>query len=78
MNYIISYDKYRSYSKKYNIKYKTKNGKPITYNKLKHRVDDHLNKRKNKELTTIKNMLIAYMNDDIEHDELMSNFVKKK
>ncbi len=77
MDIIISYNTYRKHAEKYNIKDKTKNGKPITYNKLKHRIDDYLNKRKNKELTTIKNMLIAYMNDDIEHDELMSNFVKK-
>ena len=48
MDYIISYNTYRKHAEKYNIKDKTKNGKPITYNKLKHRVDDHLNKKKNK------------------------------
>ena len=38
MDYIISYNTYRKHAKKYNIKDKTNNGKPITYNKLKHRI----------------------------------------
>ena len=46
--HIISYNTYRTCANKYNIKYKTNNGKPITYNKLKHRIDDYMNKKKPK------------------------------
>jgi len=106
MDYIISYNTYRKHAKKYNIKDKTNNGKPVTYNKLKHRVEQfesNKNSKRNKydehipfcqtleynELDTltelpskkeqpkeIKTLLISYMNDEIDHDELMSNFVK--
>ena len=85
MDYIISYNTYRSYSKKYNIKYKTNNGKPNTYNKLKHRVDDHLNKKKNKtnnydarlcidehipSKQQLHNYMIKYVNGEINENEL--------
>ena len=48
MDYIISYHTYRKHAEKYNIKDKTKNGKPITYNKLKHRVEQFKSKTNSK------------------------------
>ena len=35
---IISYYTYRKLANIYDIKYKTKSNKPVTYNKLKHRI----------------------------------------
>jgi hypothetical protein len=82
MDIIISYNTYRKHAEKYNIKDKTKNGKPITYNKLKHRIDDYLNKKKNKtnnydkhipELSSkqqLHNYMIKYINGEINEQFL--------
>ena len=78
MDYIISYNTYRKYARKYNIKDKTNNGKPITYNKLKHRIDDYMNKQKSAKPEPFKALLMSYMNDKIDHAEFMTNFINKK
>ena len=78
MDYIISYNTYRKYSRRNNIRNETISGKPVTYNKLKHRVNDHLNKKKHKELAPIKNIVNSYLNDDIGHDEFIYNFINNK
>ena len=54
MDHIISYNTYRKHAKKLNIEDKTIIGKPSTYNKLKHRTNDHLNKSKIKNVNHLK------------------------
>ena len=71
---IISYNTYRRIAKKHNIKDKTNNGKPVTYKKLRNRIQNHKNLQKKKQADVITSLLIAYLNDKINHDELMSNF----
>ena len=78
MDYIISYNTYRKYARKHDIEYKTNNGKPITYNKLKHRIDDYMNKKKPKKPDPFKALLMSYMNDKIDHDEFMTTFINTK
>ena len=78
MDYTISYNTYRKLAKKYNIKDRTNNGQPVTYNKLKHRVDDYMSKRKPEKPEPFKSLLMSYMNDEIGHDEFMTNFIKHK
>ena len=76
--HIISYNTYRKYARKPDIKDKTKIDKPITYNKLKHRVDDYMNKLKPKNPEPFKALLMSYMNDKIDHDEFMTTFINTK
>ena len=40
----MNYNKIMIYSDKYNIKRYTDLGKPLTYNKLRHIINDHINK----------------------------------
>ena len=42
----MNYNKIIKYCDKYNINRYTYNGKPFTYNKLKHLINDHTNKKK--------------------------------
>jgi len=71
-SHIISYNTYRRIAKKQNIKDKTISGKPVTYKKLRNRIQNHKNLQKKKEKDGIRSWLIAYLNDKIDHDELMS------
>ena len=71
---IISYKTYRRIAKKHNIKDKTNNGKPVTYKKLRNRIEQCKHKNKSKQEDGIMFLLMAYMNDKINHDDLMSNF----
>ena len=76
--HIISYNTYRKYARKHDIKDKTNNGKPITYNKLKHKIDDYMNKQKSAKPEPFKALLMSYMNDKIDHDEFMTTFINRK
>ena len=77
-SYIISYNTYCKYARKHDIKDKTKIDKPITYNKLKHRVDDYMSKQKPEKPEPFKSLLMSYMNDEIGHDEFMTTFINNK
>jgi len=55
---------------KHDIKDKTSSGKPVTYKKLRNRIQNHMNVLK--KTNGIMSLLIAYLNDKIDHDELMS------
>jgi hypothetical protein len=74
---IISYNTYRRIAKTHAINDKTITGKPITYNKLKHRVDNYMNKQKPKQTEPFKALLMSYMNGEIDYAELMSNLINK-
>ena len=72
-----SYYTYRRIANKHDIKVETITGKPITYNKLKHRVDQFENKKRNdldnNNTLTEKHMInhmIRYMNCEIDDNEL--------
>ena len=71
-SHIISYNTYRRIAKKYDIRDTTSSGKPVTYKKLRNRIQNHKNLQKKKEKDGIRSWLIAYLNDKIDHDELMS------
>ena len=53
----MNYNKIIKYCDKYNINRYTYNGKPFTYNKLKHLINEHTNKKnklsKNKRFTIV-------------------------
>jgi hypothetical protein len=65
----MEYNKYIKIAKQYNIKYKTKNNKSITFNKLQKRVEDYLSKIKNN--NEIHNIVMLYLNDQISHEDLI-------
>ena len=78
---IISYYTYRRIANKHDIKDKTITGKPVTYNKLKHRVDQfetkqHIKMKTNSTLaeTTTEQQLhknvMKYINSEIDENEL--------
>ena len=78
---IISYYTYRRIANKHNIKVETITGKTITYNRLKHRVDQfenkkHSNMNKIGTLTEtlteqqLNNNMLKYINSEIDEDEL--------
>ena len=69
---IVSYNTYRRIAKKHDIKDETNNGKPVTYKKLRNRIQNHMNVLKKRNTNEIMSMMIAYLNDKIDHDELMS------
>ena len=76
-----SYYTYLRIANKHDIKDKTITGKPVTYNKLKHRVDqfenkNHCNINNNDTLTehNLHNHIIKYMNCEIDENEL-NNFI---
>ena len=75
-SHIISYNTYRRIAKKHDIKDKTSNGKPLTYKKLRSRIQNHMNVSKKRNTNGFMSLLIAYMNDKINHDELMSHLTK--
>ena len=58
----MNYNKLMIYCDKYNIKRYTDFGKPLTYNKLRHIVNDHTNKNinyhKNKRYTILLNSIL--------------------
>ena len=74
---IISYNTYRRIAKKHNIKDKTSSGKPVTYKKLRNRIQNHKNVSKKRNANDIMTWLTAYMNDEIDHDEMMSKMTQQ-
>ncbi len=74
---IISYNTYRRIAKKHNIKDKTSSGKPVTYKKLRNRIQNHKNVSKKRNTNEIMTLLITYLNDKIDHDELMSKMAEQ-
>ena len=70
---IVSYNTYRRIAKKHDIKDKTSNGKPVTYKKLRNRIQNHMNVLKKRNANGIMSLMIEYLNDKIDHEELMSN-----
>ena len=71
-SHIISYNTYRRIAKKHYIKDKTSSGKPVTYKKLRNRIQNHKKMQKKKQTDGIMSLMIKYLNDKIDHDELMS------
>ncbi len=69
---IISYNTYRRIAKKHNIKDETSSGKPVTYKKLRNRIQHHKNVLKKRSANEIMTWLIAYLNDKTDHEELIS------
>ena len=78
---IISYYTYRRFANKHGVKNKTITGKPVTYNKLKHRVDqfdnkkrsDMINKNTLTEAVTEQHLytnIVKYINSEIDDNEL--------
>ena len=74
---IISYNTYRRIAKKHNIKDKTISGKPVTYKKLRNRIQNHKNVSKKRNTNEIMTWLSAYINDEIDHDEMMSKMTQQ-
>ena len=68
----VSYNTYRRMAKKYDIKDATSSGKPVTYKKLRNRIQNRRNVLKKRNTNGIMSLLIAYLNDKLEHDEMMS------
>ena len=68
----VSYNTYRRIAKKYDVKDTTSSGKPVTYTKLRNRIQNHKNVLKKRNTNRIMSVLLAYLNDKIDHDELMS------
>ena len=68
----VSYNTYRRMAKKYDIKDATSSGKPVTYKKLRNRIQNRRNVFKKRNTNGIMSLLIAYLNDKLEHDEMMS------
>jgi CRISPR/Cas system CMR-associated protein Cmr3 (group 5 of RAMP superfamily) len=62
---------------KHDIKDKTSSGKPVTYKKLKNRIQNHKNVSKKRRTNGIMSLMIAYLDDRIDHDELMSKLNEK-
>ena len=69
---ITPYNTYRRIAMKHDIKDKTSSGKPVTYKKLRNRIQNHKNVLKKRNTNRFMFLLIAYLNDKIDHDELMS------
>jgi len=68
---VISYNTYTKYARKYNLKRYTDNGQPITFNKLKKKVENH-RCHKVKQLTKkqqIHNSIVKYICSDINDDD---------
>ena len=68
----VSYNTYRRIAKKYDVKDTTSSGKPVTYKKLRNRIQNRQNVLKKRNTNRIMEVLLAYLNDKIDHDELMS------
>ena len=75
-----SYHTYRRIANKHDLKVETITGKPITYNKLKHRVDQFDNKKRsimnNNALTEqdMRNHMVKCINCEIDENE-MNNII---
>ena len=69
---LTSYNTYRRIAKKHDIKDETNNGKPSTYKKLRNRTQNHMDALKKRNTNGIMSLMIKYLNDTIDHDELMS------
>ena len=69
---IVSNNTYRRIAKKHDIKDETNDGKPVTYKKQRNRIQNHMNVSKKKNTNGIMSLMIKYLNDNIDHDELMS------
>ena len=78
---IISDYTYRRIPNKHDIKYETITGKPVTYNKLKHRIDQFEHKKRsnmhnnNASTETITEQqlhsnIVKYINSEIDETEL--------
>ena len=68
----VSYNTYRRIAKKYGVKDTTSSGKPVTYKKLRNRIQNRKNVLKKRNTNGIMSLLIAYLNGKLEHDEMMS------
>ena len=67
----MNYNKIIRYRDKYNIKRYTDFGVPLTFNKLKRVMDDHINKKhKLSQKQNIYNSIKQYLEDDIDDHEL--------
>jgi response regulator of citrate/malate metabolism len=67
----MNYNKITRYCDKYNIKRYTDLGVPLTYNKLKHRVDQFENKKhKLSRKQQIHNNILKYLEGEIGENEL--------
>ena len=67
----MNYNKIIKYCDKYNINRYTYNGKPFTYNKLKHLINEHTNKKnKLSKKQKIYNSILKYFEDGISENEL--------
>ena len=67
----MNYNKIINYCNKYNIKRYTDVGKPLTYNKLRHVVNEHTNKKhKLTQNQKIYNSIKQYIEDDIDFSTL--------
>ena len=63
----MNYNKILKYCDKYNINRYTYNGKPFTYNKLKHIVEQFESKKhKLSKKQKIYNSILKYLEDDID------------
>jgi len=78
---VISYHTYQRIAIKHDIKYETVTGKPVTYNKLKHRIDQFEHKKRssmNKRNTLTEAITeqqlhdnrVKYINSEIDEHEL--------
>ena len=67
----MNYNKIINYCNKYNIKRYTDVGKPLTYNKLRHVVNEHTNKKhKLTQNQKIYNSIKQYIEDNIDFSTL--------
>ena len=66
----MNYNKIITYCNKYNINRYTDFGKPLTYNKLKHVISDHTNKKHISEKHIIYNSILKYVEDEIDFSTL--------
>ena len=75
----MNYNKIINYCNKYNIKRYTDVGKPLTYNKLRHVVNEHTNKKhKLTQNQQIYNSIKQYLDgglSDIELDTAMYHYI---
>ena len=64
----MNYNKIIKYCDKYNIKRYTDFGKPLTYNKLNHIINDHTHKKhKLSQKRKIYNNILKYLEDEIDY-----------
>ena len=71
----MNYNKIIKYCDKYFINRYSYNGKPLTYNKLKHLINEHTNKKnklskKQKMYNSVYNSIVKYFEYKISENEL--------